>query len=283
MLAPSISQRHIAILFDRLLQSESLPSTVRVLDMGCGDAHLLAYLAQTLPAQRPDRTFEFYGFEVGDIGWHGGDYLARTVGFLNEHAAGYPWSERIVVFSALDRWPYPDRGFHIIISNQVLEHVREHANVFGEIRRCLAPHGVSVHLFPLRETIYEVHAHMPVVHWIGDPTRRQKLMFLFAKLGFRRKYEDEMPLYGWKNLKEFAVKYSDVLGSMTNYKSSKQITELAQSAGLRAEFSYTKDFYSTKLLSMIKRVPNRYGSPTWVDDAVFPFLKRLASVTLILR
>ncbi len=283
VLTPTISQRHLAVLLNTMLKRKGLPSTVRVLDMGCGDAHLLAYLAQTLPGQNPDHQFEFCGFEVGDIGCQADDYLTRTVEFLNEHAPGHQWNEHVAVFSASDRWPYQDASFDVILSNQVLEHVQDHALVFGEIRRCLAPDGVSIHLFPLHETIYEVHAHMPFVHWIREPGRRGKLMYLFAKLGFRRKYEEEMHFRGWKNLEEFAATYSDVLGSMTNYKSSKQITELAERAAFRVEFSYTKDFFSTKLLSMIRRTPNRYGSPTWIDGAAFAVLKRLASVTLISR
>jgi len=253
--------------------------------MGCGDAHLIGHLARTLPAKHPDRIFEFYGFEVGDVGWHGDDYLARTVAFLNEQAPGYPWHERIAVLSASGRWPYPDAGLQIIVSNQVLEHVQEHAFVFQEIRRCLAPAGVSFHLFPLREQIFEFHAHMPIVHWAADAGTRRSLMLLFAKLGFRRRYELSKEFHGWKNLEEFAAGYSDILGRMTNHKSARQITDLAEAAGFKTGFYYTKDFFWSKLLSLMQQAPKEYGAPvsTWVDDAAFPLLKRIASVTLTLR
>src|ERR1700722_6579636 len=108
-------------------------------------------------------------------------------------------------------------------------------------------------------------------------------MLAFARLGLTRKYKEEMYFRGWRNLKEFAATYSAVLGSMTNYKSSEQITALAEKAGLTAEFSYTKNFFSTKLLSMFKRNPGCYALPSWIDAATFPILKRLASITLILR
>jgi SAM-dependent methyltransferase len=283
MLVPTASQSHLVALCNTMLKREDLPSTVRILDMGSGDAQMLACLARTLPFQYKDRNFEFYGFEVGDIGWQSDNYLERTTDFLREHVPGHQWNDRIAFFSASDCWPYQSGSFDVIISNQVLEHVQQHALVFGEIRRCLAEGGVSINLFPLHEMIYEVHAHMPFVHWIRQSGWRRKLMLGFARLGLTRKYKEEMHFRGWRNLEEFASIYSDVLGSMTNYKSSKQIAALAGNAGLKAEFSYTKNFFSTKLLSMLKRSPNCYALPTWVDRATFPILKRLASITLILR
>jgi hypothetical protein len=58
---------------------------------------------------------------------------------------------------------------------------------------------------------------------------------------------------------------------------------MARDAGFKADFSYTKDFYLSKLRSVMKRPSSGYGGPTWVDKAVFPLLKRVASVTLVLR
>jgi len=72
-------------------------------------------------------------------------------------------------------------------------------------------------------------------------------MSVFARLGLTRKYKEEMHFRGWRNVEEFAAIYSDVLGSMTNYKPSKQITALAEKAGFKAEFSYTKNFFSTQI------------------------------------
>jgi ubiquinone/menaquinone biosynthesis C-methylase UbiE len=251
--------------------------------MGCGDAHLLAYLAQTLPARHPDRSFDFFGFEVGDIGWQADGYVAETLDYLEQHVPLLDWAGHISLFSAQAHWPYPPASFEIVLSNQVLEHVQDHPLVFSEIHRCLAPQGFSVHLFPLKETIYEVHAHMPIVHWIAEPARRSKVMSRFAKLGFRRKYIEEMHFRGWKSLDQFGDIYSDVLETMTNYKTSGQILEMAKQAGFQADFHYTKEFLRTKLLSLFGRTPEIYATPNLVDDASLPLLKRLASVTLTLR
>jgi len=280
---PTTSQRHLANLLNTLIERESFPSRIRILDMGCGDVHLLAYLGQVLPTRYPNHSFDFYGFEVGDIGWHAEGYLEGALDFLREHVPQRGWGDRISVFSAQDRWPYAPGSFEIIISNQVLEHVQDHELVFSEIHRCLAPQGVSVHLFPLRETIYEVHAHMPIVHWIHGVERRGRFMSKFARVGFKRKYFEEIHFRGWTNLGEFGAIYADVLEKMTNYKTSKQIVDMAERAGLRPDFDYTKNFLLTKLLSLIGRTQERYSQPNWIDDATLPLLKRLASVTLVLH
>jgi SAM-dependent methyltransferase len=281
-MTPSVSQRHLAAVLNTLLQSGCFPAKLRILDRGCGDARLLAYMAQELPARNPSRQFEFYGFEVGDIGWHGDGYQAQTAEFLQKHAPGRHWRDRIAVFSAAAPWPYEPASFDVIVSSQVFEHMRDHAFVLREIRRCLAHGGVSVHLFPLHETIYEVHARMPIVHWVSDPAARARLMLRFAHLGLKRKYREERHFRGWENLEEFAVTYSQVLETMTNYQSAKQIVNLADAAGFQADFSYTKDFYTEKLLCKLGRNRQRCGAKSFLDRAAFPLLKRLASVTLIL-
>lgn len=278
-----VSQRHLTALVTAELKSGDFPPTVRILDMGCGDAQFLAYLAQTLPGQYPDRKFEFYGFEVGDIGWQGEGYRRDTLQFLTQRAPLHPWKERLAIFSFRDRWPYQPSAFEIILSNQVLEHVQDHEFAFGEIKRCLAPGGMSVHLFPLLETVWEVHAHMPLVHHIRSRERRQRVMLFLARLGFTKTYKTEAHFRGWTNLREFAEIYSGVIGTMTNYKSESEIVRLARQSGLEADFSHTKDFFATKLTAILGSPPRSYGRVGWFDRMTLPLLKRLASVTLTLR
>jgi hypothetical protein len=140
-----------------------------------------------------------------------------------------------------------------------------------------------VHLFPLLETVYEAHAHMPIVHWIRRSDHRSKFMTLFAELGFKRTYFEEKHFRGWTNLEEFTAIYSEVLETMTNYKTSKQMLRLARAAGLQADYSYTKDFLVTKMLTLMGRTREGYVSPNWIDGVTFPLLKRFASVTMVLR
>src|SRR5207249_4427584 len=44
--------------------------------------------------------------------------------------------------------PFPDASFDFIFSSSVLEHVRERAAAMAEMRRCLRPNGLMVHLMP---------------------------------------------------------------------------------------------------------------------------------------
>jgi SAM-dependent methyltransferase len=280
---PKVSQRHLALVLAAALKNGDFPPTIRILDTGCGDAQFLAYLAQTLPGQCPGRKFEFYGFEVGDIGWRGENYRRDTLQFLTQHVPSHPWNERIEIFSFRDGWPYQPSAFEIILSNQVFEHVQDHAFVFKEIKRCLAPGGVSVHLFPVREVVWEGHAHMPLVHRIRSRERRQRVMLFLARLGFTKTYKMEAHFRGWTNLGEFAEIYSDVIGTMTNYKSEREIARLAQQSGLEADFSHTKGFFATKLAAILGSPPRSYGRVGWFDRMTLPLLKRLSSVTLTLR
>lgn len=283
MVSPIVSQRHLGlVLAAELSRSNSLPE-IRILDMGCGDGSMLAYLSQFLPSRFPGRRFELRGFEVGDIGWRGETFLEETLGYLHAAAPDYPWTGRLSVFSFTDEWPYEPHSFDVIISNQVLEHVQDHAFVFRQIRRCLKPGGVSFHLFPLNEVVYEGHAHMPIVHWIRNPDLRPKVMAAFARLGFKRKYYDEMAIRGWTNVEEFSRIYSEVIGTMTNYKSEREIKQLARQEGLVASFSSSSRFFTTKLQCVMRRPPQHYGNSAWLDAVGLPLFKRVASITLSLR
>ena len=279
--SPKVSQRHLALVLAaelRRIKSQE----VHILDMGCGDGSMLAHLAEFLPSVAPDRSFELYGFEVGDIGWRGEGFVEETLHYLQDAVPQYPWTGRVTVFSAVDEWPYEASTFDLIVSNQVLEHVQDHALAFRQIRRCLKPGGVSFHLFPLREVVYEGHAHMPIVHWIRDRDLRAKAMAAFAKLGFQRKYRDEMPLHGWRNIEEFARIYSGIIGTMTNYKSEREIKQLARHEGLNASFAFSSWFFATKLQTMMHRPPQAYRGPIWLDAVGMPLLKRASSITLCL-
>jgi SAM-dependent methyltransferase len=281
--SPKVSQRHLGlVLAAELSRINSLPE-VRILDMGCGDGSMLAYLAQFLPSRFAGRRFDLLGFEVGDIGWQGGKFLEDTLSYLRGAAPEYPWSGRLSVLSIFDEWPYETDSFDVIISNQVFEHIQDHAFVFRQIRRCLKAGGVSIHLFPVNEVVYECHAHMPIVHWIRNPDLRRKVMAAFARLGFKRKYYDEMELHGWKNVEEFSRIYSEVIGTMTNYKSEREIRRLASQEGLVADFSFSSNFFTTKLLCKMHRPPQHYGNSAWLDAFGLPLFKRVASITLSLR
>jgi SAM-dependent methyltransferase len=48
------------------------------------------------------------------------------------------------------RLPFKDASFDFVFSSSVLEHIRDRAPVYRELRRCLRPGGVMLHIMPSR-------------------------------------------------------------------------------------------------------------------------------------
>jgi len=92
-----------------------------ILDVGCGDGHLLAeYFKQT-----PD---EYCGVE-------GAPELMAKAG------------QRGIQVSCFDlngRWPYPDNKFDVVFSSQVIEHIHNTRLFVEEIFRVLKPGGTAI-------------------------------------------------------------------------------------------------------------------------------------------
>ncbi|MBI2969750.1 MAG: methyltransferase domain-containing protein, partial [Gammaproteobacteria bacterium] len=191
------------------------------------------------------------------------------------------WDRRLVLVSPTAPWPYAAGYFDFILTNQVMEHVRDHRFVFGELRRCLSPAGTSVHLFPVREVAWEGHAHMPVVHWFREP-RRARAMRLFAALGFDRRYREDRARRNWASHGEFARAYSSVLEKNTNYISVRELRRLAGEAGLTLSFRFTKDYFIAKLLSYAGIRPRRYCDLGGFETLLMLLLRHIASVTVVL-
>lgn len=69
--------------------------------------------------------------------------------------------------------PFADGTFDFIFSSSVLEHVRDRHGAMSELRRCLRPHGVMIHLMPsvtwklLQLVMYYPHIILSGFEWIG--------------------------------------------------------------------------------------------------------------------
>jgi SAM-dependent methyltransferase len=256
---------------------------VRILDFGCGDGRLLGHVLGSLSALRPTIRFQAFGLDVSDAGQQEAGYFDQTRHYLEGQFPTIDWAERLLLINTHDEWPYPDKSFDFITSNQVLEHVSNHDVVFGQIHRCLRPGGVSVNVFPVREVLWEGHACMPLVHRVRDVDARAKLILLFARIGFRRHYHREMQRRGWRSLGEFARVFARVLETDTNYLTVNQLCEAAERCGLKISFTYTKDLFSAKALSYLGQRPSRYADLGLFESIGFFLGKHLASVTVLLR
>lgn len=135
---------------------------IRILDVGCGNGDLLATL-HALPYSAP---VEFFGFEVQEHGAKNAHWLARIISRLAEDFPSTDWSKRIVAITEDSPWPFETHSFDLIVSSQVLEHVHDHNAFFSNLAKRLAPEGLSIHVFPPRQTIVEPHVRLLGAHWI---------------------------------------------------------------------------------------------------------------------
>ncbi len=170
--AKSVTHQHILA----VINTESPPrfdgSPLRVLDVGCGDGRLLAYIQDSLPKLNESLPLEVYGFDVNDSGTEPVGFPATTIEALRSQFPHITWHTRIACGSVDERWPYPDNYFDVIVSNQVGEHIGNLFLFFDEISRTLRPGGYSVHLFPLKHYVVESHISMPLVHRISSHDAR---------------------------------------------------------------------------------------------------------------
>ncbi len=109
------------------IDSQNSPEPVRILDAGCGDGINLLGLNNMIQAKR-------WNMRI-----YGADYNALRV----DRASKLPFVAEVKV-SPLDSLPYPDGHFHVVLCNQVLEHIRQDRNVLMELKRVLRPRGMLI-------------------------------------------------------------------------------------------------------------------------------------------
>jgi len=119
----------------------------RVLDFGCGIGQAVEILL--------NMGYDVHGVDVVDW-WRRDDYWDKS------YVPDARVTERLQCMDESNyRIPFPDDHFEFCFSDQVMEHVRDHALVFGEIMRVLKSDAVSVHRFPGPNMLMEGHLFVP--------------------------------------------------------------------------------------------------------------------------
>jgi SAM-dependent methyltransferase len=280
--AKSITHVHLLSVVASELDARGRDEPLRVLDVGCGDGALLEYFTQRLPEFTAQRT-DLYGFDVHDHGVQSDGFMAATLARLTAARQDIPWGSRISSIAQTDAWPYDDGSFDVVLSNQVLEHIADHARLFAETRRVLRDGGYAVHLFPLKHYIWEDHLKLPLVHRIAYFDLLRTYIRGLSRLGLG-KFHEHQRLYH-TTLDEFSEQHADFMLHYTNYQSYRDFVRLAKDHGLRLSFRYTKEFYLLKLRSMMGRpAKRRYRRQSALGEwLAFMGLRYASSVTLFLE
>jgi ubiquinone/menaquinone biosynthesis C-methylase UbiE len=280
-LASSVTHQHLL----SVLATELAPErTIRILDVGCGQGGMISFFHVALTAIVPDARIELYGFDqVGHGTQSGTDYRAEILSRLNREVPGVRWEDRIFMVRRGEPWPWDESFFDAAVSNQVLEHVHDLDDFFGEIHRVLKPGGISVHLFPLKNYVYEGHIFAPFAHRILDHDLAVKYLRLMHRLGFGK-----LDAHGTRTRHGFAnaEMQADWFHRFTNYTTKKQLLSICRKHDLRTSFRYTREFYKAKLRQVLRRQPTsfyRRDRSVLFDKACFAFLKYISGITLFLQ
>lgn len=259
--------------------------TVRILEIGCGDGHLMNFLQAMLPASFPELKFEIHGFDVTDQGYADDQQKSHNLALLDHHHPEIRWAERVRTISDHREWGYEEGMFDIAISNTVLEHVEDLDSFLENIKRVVKINGASIHFFPLRDCLMEGHAKVPIAHWIKNFESRVALIRVMNRIGVGR-YKLDRKTLGHATLQEHAVETAKFIQCWTSYRSFKEIYQACYDKGLSISYNYTKDFYLLKLRSLLKMRPTSSyrGFPIaggeWLSFAV---CKYVSAVTLTIR
>jgi SAM-dependent methyltransferase len=273
------SHRHmLAVIVTELARLRNR-GVIRILDVGCGNGHLLAFLHQNLAGTHADRKIEFEGFDLSLRDRP--EFPESTIVYLDNVAPGFSWRERISAIEPGAPWPHASDTFDIVVSNQVLEHVMHLEPFMREIRRVLAPGGISANLFPVRSKLFDGHVVMPLVHRVSGHEQLIAFVALCGRLGIGKLRGPKLPQD--LSVEEYARIRADYLSFSVWHRPWKDFAKSCKELGLRISYRYTGEFLFQKLRSRVSRpavLQYRSARNPILDWFWFVLLRYVTSVTL---
>lgn len=225
---------------------------MRILDAGCGKGAFL-HLAQE-KYSGSETAPELYGFDLADHGVQGEGFIKEAISYLGGDFCDIDWANRLQQVNTGDAWPYPDGYFDMVVTNQVLEHVKDISQFLSQLRRVLRPNGTSVHIFPLRHVLYEWHLRLPFAHKFRSHALRRSYIRGLSGAGIGI-YDRRAPI------EEFSNAHSDYISAWTGYSSWREFADACSALGLRVDYGTTYEFYARRLRRAGLRLPS-LGGPT---------------------
>jgi SAM-dependent methyltransferase len=286
MVATTRRDRHLSVTHIQLLAmlNTLMPesrSVIRICDVGCGGGQFLAFISRELPKLRPNQRFEFYGLDVTDSGVQATGFFQKALATLREADPTVDWSDRLRLTTSTEPWTFDDQSFDVVVSNQVLEHVADHKLFMREQWRTLAEGGLGIHLFPLRETLWEGHIHMPFAHWVRQWAFRERYIKLMSYL-FSASYRGHRSVMGMDR-DTHAEQHADYIEFMTNYPTTHEVVSAAKATRLRPSFVHSGELYWARLRRLLKKPAKmNYAASSPISSALsLPLWRALGSVTLL--
>jgi SAM-dependent methyltransferase len=125
-------------------------SSLRVLDWGCGRGNTVIKLLQM--------GIDAYGVDVDSVPINNGLPVMKELGFDDQ--------KRLFQINLDCKTPFEDGFFHVILSDQVFEHVSNFEALTSELSRLTCSQGEGLHFFPSKWCYIEPHLLIPIVHWL---------------------------------------------------------------------------------------------------------------------
>ena len=182
------------------------PSSLRVLDVGCGRGDTVAWLLE--------QGFNASGLDVRP------EYIANGRNYIG--------ADRLALLDG-PSYPYPDGHFDIVMSDQVFEHVSDLQSLVAEVARTTKPGGVGLHVFPAKWRFVEPHLHAPIVHWLPKGRIRRRAIRLALQAGATAPYFTDQTL---DDRTSIFSKYSDL---ETFYRPPAEVRSSLENAGLSVD------------------------------------------------
>lgn len=163
---------------------------MNVLDWGCGRGADVLWLRE--------HGYNAYGVDIDSEPISNGIELFK--------AKGYDAST-LTQLSPEGKTGFPDGFFHVVISNQVFEHVSDIEAVAEEKRRITKERGTGYHIFPASKRLIEGHLFMPFVHWLPKNNLRKYLIGTWVFLNIEPHWP-ELENMKWKEKTDTYYHYS---------------------------------------------------------------------------
>ena len=188
---------------------------MNILDWGCGRGLDVLWLR--------DKGYNAYGVDIDSEPINNGIDLFKAKG--HEEST-------LRHLSPDGKTDFPDGFFHVVISNQVFEHVSNIEAVATETHRITKNYGMGFHIFPASKRMIEGHLFMPFIHWLPKNKLRKYLIATCVLLNI----EPHWPELDHMKLKEKTETYYQYSINSTFYRKPSVLRRKFRKASFHVSF-----------------------------------------------